>query len=69
MIDPDKNYYASGIIPGHGMLMADQLVDSEIATTREFWRAKAGLPEHIVKDPRKLAEIPRKLAEIEFGVE
>jgi len=32
-------------------------VDSKLATTREFWRRKFGMPEEIVNDPRPLAEI------------
>lgn len=32
-------------------------MDSAVATTREFWRRKALLPEEIVKDPRNLGDI------------
>lgn len=57
MIDPAKDYYALGLISGHAELMADQLVDSDLASTREFWRRKVGFPEHVVMDPRPLNEI------------
>lgn len=40
-------------------------VDSALASTREFWRRKAGLPEEIVADPRKLSDIIAERASIE----
>lgn len=48
------------MIERHAEFMANQLVDSQLASTREFWRRKLGLPEDIVKDPRPLAEIMEK---------
>lgn len=38
-------------------LHASSHLDSKLATTREYWRREAGLPEAIVMDPRPLAEI------------
>ena len=35
---------------------ANQLVDSKLATTREFWRRKLGFPDEIATDPRPLYE-------------
>jgi hypothetical protein len=42
--------------------MACQLVDSELAPTREFWREKLGLPADVIADPRPLTEIVAALA-------
>jgi len=39
-------------------MMALQLVDSEIETTRRYWRKDVWkMPEHIVSDPRQMKEI------------
>lgn len=38
-------------------------MDSALATTREFWRRKAGFDEAVVLDPRPLAVIMRERAE------
>lgn len=46
-----------GAIPLAYALLASQLVDSRLASTREYWRHKMGLPAHIVSDPRTLVEI------------
>lgn len=32
-------------------------VDSALASTREYWRRRLGLPEYVVIDQRKLADI------------
>ena len=42
---------------GHLQFMEHQLVNSTLATTRHFWRRRAGWGEEIVLDPRPLAEV------------
>lgn len=37
--------------------MALQLVDSELATTRQFWRKQWGLSDEVCNDPRPMKEI------------
>lgn len=37
--------------------LAISCLDSELASTREFWRRKFNFPESIVTDPRPLREI------------
>ena len=43
----------------HGALpfMAAQLVDSDLATTREFWRMKLGANEAEASDPRPFMDV------------
>jgi hypothetical protein len=43
--------------------------DSVLASTREFWRRKLGLPEEIVTDPRKLDEIKAFATKNKTGVQ
>lgn len=38
-------------------MMALQLADSPLATTRIFWRRKFGLAEEVATDPRPMREI------------
>jgi len=46
------------VLEYHLGLMANQLVDSKLATTREWWRREFfKLPEEIVIDPRPIKEI------------
>lgn len=47
----------SGLLMNHVTTMAQQLVDSDIETTRTFWRRLVSLPEAVVNDPRRLAHI------------
>lgn len=46
------------LLADHYAFMAAQLVDSTVATTRAFWRAKVGYPQ-FSDDPRPLAECLR----------
>lgn len=44
--------------PGHFQFMAMQLIDSPLATTREFWRKKYfGACDQEACDPRPFAEV------------
>lgn len=45
------------MITRHFWRMAEQLVDSEVESTRVYWRRLMGFPEKIVNDPRRLEEI------------
>lgn len=41
-----------GLISRHLIRMHNQLVDSDLETTRVFWRLKSGATEAQAKDPR-----------------
>ena len=41
----------------HYALMARQLVDSNLASTREFWRIKIGCTESEALDPRPFNDV------------
>lgn len=53
------------VILTHALRMAEQLVDSALPSTREFWRRKMGHPDPVVTDPRPLAVIVAELNEKE----
>jgi hypothetical protein len=44
------------LLAGHHASIATQLVDSELPSTRRFWRAKLGWPE-LADDPRPMSEL------------
>jgi hypothetical protein len=48
-----------GVFNYAGFLLATQLVDSTVPTTRSFWRGKLGYPQY-ADDPRPFAECLEK---------
>ena len=55
MADPYDTY---GLIGGHAYVMAHQMIDSTLETTRVFWRKKFfGATDEQAKDPRPFAEV------------
>ncbi|WP_411036847.1 hypothetical protein [Shinella sp. BYT-45] len=45
----------SGVLITHRRLIEAQLVDSELVSTRHFWRKQLGYSDEIANDPRPLA--------------
>lgn len=45
------------LLTSHAERMGNQLVDSTLATTREFWRTKYGATPEEAADPRPFAEV------------
>lgn len=52
-----------GLLLRHASLMARQMVDSSLSTTREFWRMKMGATTEEASDPRPFLEVIRARSE------
>jgi hypothetical protein len=55
----------TGILNFAFALYDARMVDSELATTRVYWRRRLGYPEAIVHDPRPLIEAANLMPEQE----